>query len=317
MSKNKAAMKEGLIGVIVPVYKVEKYIAECIESILAQTYTNFRLILVDDGTPDNAGNICDEYAKKDSRITVIHQENAGVTRARARGVEEASDCEWISFVDGDDTLQQTALQNMFNATGNNTRIVITDKVLWYPQIDTDTISAFEFQKRLISEEVSSAPWGKLFSRRLFNKYVFDIPREIVMGEDLIMNLRLANGCNEIVVLHDHIYNYNSHEENICHKFQDTAEHEYLFYSNISDLLNTHSQYIIERSLKKWNRLFGYSYKKPQWFGSDIHKALIEDIRRYNYRIGYIGCTLLKSSSPIKRFIAINIKKCCNKINSYK
>ena len=89
---------KGLIGVIVPIYKVEKYIAECIESILAQTYTSFRLILVDDGSPDDAGKICDEYAKKDTRITVIHQENAGVTRARARGVEETKDCEFITFL---------------------------------------------------------------------------------------------------------------------------------------------------------------------------------------------------------------------------
>ena len=71
-------MDDTLIGVIVPVYKTEKYVAECIESILAQTYRNFRLILVDDGSPDGAGSICDEYATKDQRITVIHQENAGV-----------------------------------------------------------------------------------------------------------------------------------------------------------------------------------------------------------------------------------------------
>ncbi len=70
-------MQKGLIGVIVPVYKTEEYIAECIESILAQTYTKFRLILVDDGSPDSAGAICDEYAAKDKRITVIDQKNAG------------------------------------------------------------------------------------------------------------------------------------------------------------------------------------------------------------------------------------------------
>ena len=84
-------MTQGLIGVIVPVYRTEKYLAECIDSILAQTYTHFRLVLVDDGSPDNAGKICDEYAEKDRRITVIHQDNAGATRARARGVEEAAD----------------------------------------------------------------------------------------------------------------------------------------------------------------------------------------------------------------------------------
>lgn len=118
-------MTAGLIGVIVPVYKVEKYIAECIESILAQTYTNFRLILVDDGTPDNAGKICDEYAKKDSRITVIHQENAGVTRARARGVEEAKDCEFITFVDGDDNISKEAMGLLMSQIKNNTDIVIS------------------------------------------------------------------------------------------------------------------------------------------------------------------------------------------------
>ena len=113
-----------VIGVIVPVYKVEKYIAECIESILAQTYTKFRLILVDDGTPDNAGKICDEYAKKDSRITVIHQENAGVTRARARGVEEASDCEFITFVDSDDMLAKYALEELHGLMDAGTDIVL-------------------------------------------------------------------------------------------------------------------------------------------------------------------------------------------------
>ena len=301
-------MKEGLVGVIVPVYKVEKYIAECIESILAQTYTDFRLILVDDGTPDSAGKICDEYAQKDPRITVIHQENAGVTRARARGVEEASDCEWITFVDSDDTLPPTALRSLIKAIKGNTKIVITDKVLWYPQIDTSTVSAFEFQKKLICEEISSAPWGKLFSRELFNEHTFDIPRGIVMGEDMIMNLRLANGHNEIIVIHDSVYNYNSHEENICHKFQDTAEHEYLFYSNVRELLDTHSKYIIARSLKKWNRLFGYSYKKPAWHGTSIHKALISDIEKYRYKTGFIESLLLKRTNPIVRFIAVNIKK---------
>ena len=111
------------VGIIVPIYKVEKYIAECIESILAQTYKDFRLILVDDGSPDNAGKICDEYAKKDSRITVIHQENAGVTRARARGVEEAGDCEFITFVDGDDTIKNDALENLLKRMGQDAESV--------------------------------------------------------------------------------------------------------------------------------------------------------------------------------------------------
>ena len=145
------------IGIIVPVYKVEKYIAECIESILAQTYTNFRLILVDDGSPDNAGKICDEYAKKDSRITVIHQENAGVTRARAHGVEEAKDCDFITFVDSDDTLTNDALDKMEICDNNcNLSMNSTDSIT-DPTDNTDNITNTT-NKRFLSFFINSLPF---------------------------------------------------------------------------------------------------------------------------------------------------------------
>ena len=309
-------MQQGLIGVIVPVYKVEKYIAECIESILAQTYTKFRLILVDDGTPDNAGHICDEYAKKDSRITVIHQENAGVTRARARGVEEADDCEFISFVDSDDKLSITALQELRTMMGREYDIVLTDNVLDYPTIETESITVDKFQELLICEKVSSAPWGKLFRKKLFTFSTFDIPREIIMGEDLIMNLRVAEQCEKrIAVIHNHIYNYNRHIENICHNFEDSAEHEYQLYSNMATYMDMHSNHIIKRTLSKWNRLFGYTYTRPTWYGTKIHNALISDITRYKYNINLIDKILLKASNPLVRYTAIMVKKIKNKIYS--
>ena len=91
------------ISVIVPVYKVEPYLRRCVDSILAQTYTDFELILVDDGSPDNCGAICDEYAEKDSRVRVIHQENRGVSAARNLGVREALG-KYIAFVDSDDAI---------------------------------------------------------------------------------------------------------------------------------------------------------------------------------------------------------------------
>lgn len=309
-------MTKGLIGVIVPVYNVEKHIEECIKSILAQTYTKFRLIIVDDGTPDNAGKICDEYAKKDPRITVIHQENAGVTRARARGVEEAKDCEFITFVDGDDTLSTTALQELHNMAKNGYNIVLTDNVLHYPQIETEYITAYKFQEMLICEMISSAPWGKLFRRTLFTPSTFDIPREIIMGEDLIMNLNLASCCkSRIGVIHSHLYHYNRHVDSVCHNFKDTAEHEYLLYSSMATYMNTHCDIIIKRTLSKWNRMFGYTYTKAAWHGTKIHNALISDIARYNYNINFIDNILLKATNPVVRYIAITFKKIKNKLSS--
>lgn len=97
------------ISVIVPVYRVEKYLLECIDSILAQTYSDFELLLIDDGSPDQSGAICDEYAIRDSRIRVFHKENGGVSSARNLGLKHAKGV-WIMFVDSDDTIMSDCLE---------------------------------------------------------------------------------------------------------------------------------------------------------------------------------------------------------------
>lgn len=111
------------ISIIVPVYKVEPYIRRCLDSIIAQTFTDWECILVDDGSPDNSGAICDEYAKLDERFQVIHQKNQGVTRARANGVAVAKG-DFITFVDPDDTIPKNALENLYSHTNDNIDIVV-------------------------------------------------------------------------------------------------------------------------------------------------------------------------------------------------
>lgn len=107
-----------MVSVIVPVYNVEKYLHRCVDSILAQTFTDFELILVDDGSPDNCGAICDDYAQKDLRVHVIHQENQGQAAARNRAVAEASG-EWIHFVDSDDIIHPQMLEILYCAAVEN------------------------------------------------------------------------------------------------------------------------------------------------------------------------------------------------------
>ena len=102
------------ISVIVPVYSAEKYLHRCVDSILAQTFTDFELILVDDGSPDNCGAICDEYARKDSRVHVIHQENQGQAAARNYGIEAATG-EWVCFIDSDDEVHAQMLELLYHA----------------------------------------------------------------------------------------------------------------------------------------------------------------------------------------------------------
>ena len=118
------------ISVIVPVYKVEPYLSRCIDSILSQTFTDFELILVDDGSPDNCGKICDEYAQKDNRIQVIHKENGGLSSARNAGIDWAfanSNSQWLTFIDSDDWIHPQYLELLLSgATSTNTDICVCE-----------------------------------------------------------------------------------------------------------------------------------------------------------------------------------------------
>lgn len=314
-------MKEGLIGVIVPVYKVEKYIAECIESILAQTYTNFRLILVDDGTPDNAGNICDEYAKKDSRITVIHQVNAGVTRARARGVEEANDCEFIMFVDSDDSININTIEELSSHMTEDTDIVINER-----KFITSKIKTSDYIHALLASEsnINTSPWSKLYRRKMFNCETFNIPRSIVVGEDLIMNVRLCFSSNKekIAVTSQKLYNYRYTEGSISTRHTKTSEYEYLFHKHLiksipKEMLGEYINETIKNRLQFFMSQWGFSYNAKGMKSELFYQSLNNDINKYKYHLPFIDNTIFRSSNTVVRFLAITIKKIRNKYYSYK
>lgn len=314
-----------MIGVIVPVYNVEKYIAECIESILAQTYTHFRLILVDDGTPDNAGKICDEYAKKDSRITVIHQENAGVTRARARGVEEAKDCEFITFVDGDDTISKDALAHLLSHTNENVDIVLAkmsrecDKVK--ESGEKYNIKHFSAEQHRINMilGVDSGPTAKLFRRNLFTNEVFDLPRNIVMGEDTIANIRIAfNNKQKVPATTKSVYYYRQHGNSIMHTFKGNAEYEENFIEQVKQSIPQkeyckYAKYITIRKIRTFDFHFGYSTEIPKWKDSMFYNTLIKEIKEFRITELYIERKLITTTSPRIRKILILIKRVKNKL----
>lgn len=157
------------ISVIVPVYKVEKYLSRCIDSILEQTFKDFELILVDDGSPDNCGAICDEYALKDRRICVIHQKNAGVSDARNAGINIAKG-EWLAFVDSDDWIHKDYLKILFSGTLKDTDVVFCDRLVTYndTEVDADyskasfkSVSLKEIQANRVARTYA---WGKLYRR---------------------------------------------------------------------------------------------------------------------------------------------------------
>lgn len=130
------------VSIIVPIYNVEQYLRRCIDSLLAQTYTNIEIVLVDDGSPDNCGDICDEYAQTDARIKVLHKKNCGLSAARNSGMEAVSG-EWVTFIDSDDWLETDAVECLMGLTdGERIEMVMAgynmanDNSSWCPCVNT-------------------------------------------------------------------------------------------------------------------------------------------------------------------------------------
>ena len=119
-NRNSDRMEE-LISIVVPVYNVEKYLGKCLDSILGQTYRNLEIIVVDDGSTDHSGSICDEYGKKDPRVAVIHQDNQGVSAARTSGIGKARG-QYVGFVDGDDWIAEGMYQDLYRAMKSQNEI---------------------------------------------------------------------------------------------------------------------------------------------------------------------------------------------------
>lgn len=208
------------ISVIVPVYKVESYLHQCIDSILAQTHRDFELILVDDGSPDNCGAICDEYAAQDNRITVIHQENGGLSAARNAGIDWVfanSDSRWITFVDSDDCVRPQMLEHLYRAVSDSGVLLGSS----YPQMfsqdpELDMMFPDELDVRVMSGrelckswyrgefQIYIAAWGKLYHRDLFREFRFPVGK---INEDQYLVPQLIYTAGQVALVSNKYYCY--------------------------------------------------------------------------------------------------------------
>ena len=183
-----------MISVIVPIYNAEKYIHRCIDSILAQSYTDYELLLIDDGSPDGCGAICDAYAAKDSRVRVFHKENGGVSSARNLGLDNAQG-EWITFVDIDDYLHPEFLSSLY--AQNDTDLVVGSFQLVGSDEKWDVVLENRFYDRaklgdsvfeLLIKVNFQTPWGKLFKRNLLNAHQLRFDDKMIANEDFLFVL---------------------------------------------------------------------------------------------------------------------------------
>lgn len=246
-------MLNKLLSVIVPVYNTEKYLNRCIQSIVNQTYKNLEIILIDDGSTDNSGNLCDKWAKKDDRIIVIHQKNAGVSSARNVGLDIAKG-EYITFVDSDDYIENNTYENVVNVF----ELYKVDIVAFQCIMELYKLKRYMTKSKygLIDYKVDKTPildmflekheqfylWCTVFKRNIIEQIRFI--EDLKFGEDCYFSFDTILNSNSMYIMNETYYHYWCNEESAtrkfdCNKWKIKIENYYriwlLIYNRILEL----------------------------------------------------------------------------------
>lgn len=206
------------ISIIVPVYNVEKYLSCCLDSIKAQTFTDWECILVDDGSSDNSGKICDEYANNDNRFVVIHQKNAGASAARNKGLDIAKG-EYILFVDSDDWIENTLIEKLYLCIKSNSGDVSIAKLKFiYPDGKSKDAKDNPVQFDMPSDfsEITQGPCAKLIRKELLINNNILFPEKIKLAEDLYFMFKIFLLTKNVYGINDSFYFYYQNQESAIH-----------------------------------------------------------------------------------------------------
>ena len=214
-----------LVSIIITVFRSENTLKRCVDSVLCQTYRNIEVILVDDGSPDSSGDICDKYALRDNRVKVIHQDNGGVSVARQVGMENANG-EYTIHVDSDDWIEPTMIEELiFKAIEDNADMVICDYVKenlknkYIVRQNIRDISCESLIKKMLYQQIHGCCWNKLVRRKCYRDLFFQ-PSNISFSEDLLSNLRLLKYGIKVSYLPRVLYHYVDNMSSICHMIDE-------------------------------------------------------------------------------------------------
>lgn len=293
-------MKQGIkISVIVPIYNVEKYLHKCIDSILAQTFKNYEIILVDDGSPDNSPKIADEYAEKYPEIiSVLHKKNGGVGEARNYGIDHAKG-EYLLILDSDDYIEPDMFQCLYNnIVSYNSDIVIcgfktvteSGKVMSVTEENLPENKSMTLDENRELMMINPAPWNKLYKRELFTNHEDIRYPSGVWYEDFRTTIKILNLAKNITYVNKPLYNYMRHEgsitnnkncdknseiidamkdilsyfknDNIYEKYKDELEYMTIFHVYIATSVRV---LMVDRKHPLLETFRSFSYENfPQW-----------------------------------------------------
>lgn len=307
------------ISIIVPVYKVEKYLDRCVKSILDQTFTDFELILVEDGSPDNCPQMCDEWAKKDERIRVIHKENGGVSSARNAGLKIARG-NYLGFVDSDDWIKPDMYETLYYLLENKQYGIsvcgiersFSDDVMINSTDATDELIVYTQKEYLMkilkvnTQESNHYPWNKLYRKEVFEEIFF--PEGLAVGEDIESTFLTVLNTEKIIETKKIGYIYWFNAESVTFSKFDARQLDFLEVCNrIVEIANKKC----EKEIIEYAQIFRYRADlgilckiaisdKDRTFDTKVYtEKLLEDLRTH-YRC------LLKVKMPISRKIIMTL-----------
>ncbi len=284
-----------VISVIIPVYKVEQYLRECLDSVLSQDYEKLEVILIDDGSPDNSGAICDEYAAKDSRVKVIHQKNGGAAAAKNAGLRIATG-EYLSFVDSDDTLEPGAyryMRNLMEETGADIvqcafRDVYVgrseDQIFRQGRIQEDKIS---YLTRLPEDWTCSLLWNKLYKRSLYEGVFFEEGHRI---DDEYFTYQGFLKDRKIVLDDRIIYNYRRRASGAM----SSPEAAYQRFQDKLDSMEKRRKMVLKHR-PQLRKVYDQYYLDALWYLSGLEgntEETILQLRKYLLRCYELSCFCL-------------------------
>lgn len=254
------------ISVIVPVYRVEPYLRRCVDSILSQTFTDFELILVDDGSPDNCGTICDEYALKDSRVLVIHKQNGGLSDARNAGIDIAQG-NYLTFVDSDDWVHPHYLELLIQAIQNSGAAV---SVCGFQKVDTHSQDSSRRPNTVPTPAVMGAEdfflqhqwdfnyaWGKLYRQEYFAEVRYPVGKNF---EDTFTTYKILFAGRRVAFIDHSLYYYFYNPEGISHSRWTPSE--LVVMEGIREQIRYYREHGYQRALEKekWLYVNHYAYQ---------------------------------------------------------
>lgn len=305
---------DDLISIIVPVYNVASYLGKCLDSIRNQFWHNLEIILVDDGSTDGSGDICDKYREKDPRFIVIHQENQGALAARNAGIRVVHG-QYVGFVDGDDWISERTYQDMYQALKEHgAELAICKKSIYNDETgvcfaESDVLEEGYYAGRRHAEillhlfesqegtGISLNLYDKLFSRRLIEQNYEKVDIRLRYFEDMALSLLCVLEADGIVIRNRENYFYRQRKGSLCHSIdQMYLEQLNIFYHAVctyvaeysGDLLSRLSMYVAERAIYGLNYMMGLSLRhKIPYFVPPVH-CLRKDDKVVVYGAGEVG-----------------------------